>query len=208
MDAASAMPGLHDAPISRAFRPMGLMRRLGALLLIALLVMSGLIGCASASPEEAISSKLASDLDKVKNHDGEFISDVASYMDVDRFNDYGIDSMAFVTAYFDGFDYTIDSIDVDGETAQAQVTLTCKSYSDFHDRLSAASDAMVDKADDYVSMSREDIARVYGGLLMETLGQVGLAPTKPLSFTFTLTDSTWQMQENLESAIASSLLTN
>lgn len=197
-----------SAPLPCRARLAAFVARAFAAMLVLAMMTGGLAGCVGASAEEVISGTLTTELDKVKNLDGSFVANVASYMDADRFSDYGIDSAAFVTAYFDGFDYSIDSIDVDEDAARAQVTLTCKSYSDFRTRLNDASDAMVDNADDYVSLSREDIARVYGDLLMETLNQVSLAATKPLVFTFTKTNDTWQMQENLESTIASSLLTN
>lgn len=207
MDTARSQTG-NDAPLAREAGSVAFMTRAFAIALALFMAAFGLVGCVGTTPEEAISSTLTTELDKVKNLDGGFVGNVASYMDADRFEDYGIDSNAFVTAYFSGLDYSIDSIDVDEDTARAQVTLTCKSYSDFRSRLDDASDAMVDEADEYVSLSRDDIARIYGDLLMETLQQVSLAPTKPLTFTFAKTDDAWRMQENLESTVASSLLTN
>lgn len=165
-------------------------------------------GCAGVSAEEAIEASLSDKLDQVKSLDKGFISTIASYMDVDRFNDYGVDGTAFVTAYFDGFDYAIDSITVDDDSARAIVTLTCTSYSDFRSRLSEASNAMAQNADEYVDMSRDDLAKTYGTLLMNTLDQVKLAQTKPMTITFDREGDTWKMQENLESEIASFLLTN
>ena len=173
-----------------------------------LLALVGLAGCAGATAEEVISNTLTGELDKVKALDGDLIAKVASNMDVDRFNDYGIDSSTFIRAYFDGFDYVIDSIDVDEGSARAQVTLTCKSFSDFRTKLKESSDAMAANADYNSSKSRDEIAAIYGALLMETLQQVNLAPTKPVAFTFVLADNTWPMKENFESTIASSLLTN
>ncbi len=188
--------------------PRSFAARCAAVALSLLLALVGLAGCAGGTGEEVISNTLTGELDKVKALDGELIAKVASNMDVDRFNDYGIDSSTFIRAYFDGFDYAIDSIDVDEGSARAQVTLTCKSFSDFRTKLKESSDAMAANADEYASKSREEIAAIYGALLMETLQQVSLAPTKPVAFTFELVDNTWRMKENFESTIASSLLTN
>lgn len=185
-----------------------LQRMLALLLCIALAVTMGLAGCSGASAEDAIESSLTQQLNQVKSLDKSFISTIASYMDVDRFKDYGVDGTAFVTAYFDGFDYSIDAITVNDDTARAIVTLTCTSYSDFHSRLNTASSAMAQNAAEYVDMSREDLAKVYGTLLMDTLDDVNLAQTKPMTLTFKLKDNTWEMQESLESEIASFLLTN
>lgn len=183
--------------------------RLVAVMLCCMLAVTmGLTGCSGASAEDAIESSLTAELDQVKSLDKNFISTIASYMDVDRFRDYGVDGTEFVTAYFDGFDYSIDTIAVDDDTARAIVTLTCTSYSDFHSRLNTASSAMAQNASEYVDMSREDLARVYGTLLMDTLDDVKLAQTKPMTLTFKRKDNTWEMQENLESEIASFLLTN
>lgn len=177
------------------------------LIALALSVMC-LPGCVGSSPEDVITRSLSSQLDKVKNLDGDFVSSVASYMDADRFNDYGIESAAFVRAYFEGFDYTIDTIDVDEPYGHAIATLTCKSYSDFRDRLGEASDELVDDAADYASMSREDISRVYGEMLMKTLAEVDLAPTKQVDFYYYLDDDTWSLNDSFESTVASALLTN
>ena len=185
-----------------------LRRIAAAILCIALALTMGLAGCSGASPEDAIEASLTEELDQVKALDKNFISTIASYMDVDRFRDYGVDGTAFVTAYFDGFDYSIDAITVDDDTARAIVTLTCTSYSDFHSRLNSASSAMAQNAAEYVDMSREDLAKVYGTLLMDTLEDVNLAQTKPMTLTYKLKDNTWELQESLESEIASFLLTN
>ena len=177
-------------------------------LCVALTMTMGLAGCSGASAEDAIESSLTAELDQVKSLDKEFVSTIASYMDVDRFKDYGVDGTAFITSYFDGFDYSIDAITVNDDTARAIVTLTCTSYSDFRSRLNSASSAMAQNAGDYVDMSREDLAKVYGTLLMDTLDEVNLAQTKPMTLTFKRDGDTWKMQENLESEIASFLLTN
>lgn len=185
-----------------------LQRMLALMFCIALAIAMGLTGCSGASAEDAIESSLTQELNQVKSLDKNFISTIASYMDVDRFKDYGVDGTAFVTAYFDGFDYSIDAITVNDDTARAIVTLTCTSYSDFHSRLNAASSAMAQNAAEYVNMSREELAKVYGTLLMDTLADVNLAQTKPMTLTFKRKDNTWEMQESLESEIASFLLTN
>lgn len=184
-------------------------QRIAALVLgFALAVSMGLTGCAGPSPEDVIESSLTAELDQVKTLDKEFVSTIASYMDVDRFKDYGVDGTAFITTYFDGFDYSIDAITVNDDTARAIVTLTCTSYSDFRSRLNSASSAMAQNASEYVDMSREDLSKVYGELLMDTLDDVTLAQTKPMTLTFKRDGDTWKMQENLESEIASFLLTN
>lgn len=195
----------HDS-LSKVSSPL---RSLFALVLcVALAASLGLTGCAGGSAEDAIRSSLTAELDQAKTLDRGFVSAIAPYMDVDLFRDYGIDGTEFVTAYLDGFDYSIDSISVDDDKATAVVTLTCTSYSDFYSRLNAASSTMAQNASEYVDMSREDLARVYGSLLMDTLDEAELAKTKPMTLTFKRTDNTWEMQESLEGAIASSLLTN
>ena len=91
--------------------------------------MVGLAGCSGgASDEEAIRASLASELDSIKNIDDAFVNEFSESIDMSQLSVYGIDGVEFMKSYLSGFDYAIDSINVDGDSATAQITLTCKSY--------------------------------------------------------------------------------
>ena len=90
--------------------------------------MVGLAGCSGGtSDEDAIRASLASELDSIKNIDDAFVNEFSESIDMSQLSVYGIDGVEFMKSYLSGFDYAIDSINVDGDSATAQITLTCKS---------------------------------------------------------------------------------
>ena len=94
--------------------------------------MVGLAGCSSGtSDEDAIRASLSSELDSIKNIDDAFVNEFSESIDMSQLSVYGIDGVEFMKSYLSGFDYTIDSINVDGDSATAQITLTCKSYTGY-----------------------------------------------------------------------------
>lgn len=83
-----------------------------------------LVGC-GASDEDKIKDAISSELDLIKNHDEATIEELeGSY--ASQFDQLGIDSGEFVNSWLDGFNYTIDSVTVDGDSATANVTVTVK----------------------------------------------------------------------------------
>ena len=103
--------------------------------------MVGLAGCSSGtSDEDAIRASLSSELDSIKNIDDAFVNEFSESIDMSQLSVYGIDGVEFMKSYLSGFDYTIDSINVDGDSATAQITLTCKSYTGYLQALQTAVD--------------------------------------------------------------------
>ena len=99
--------------------------------------MVGLAGCSGGtSDEDAIRASLASELDSIKNIDDAFVNEFSESIDMSQLSVYGIDGVEFMKSYLSGFDYAIDSINVDGDSATAQITLTCKSYTGYLQALS------------------------------------------------------------------------
>lgn len=103
--------------------------------------MVGLAGCSGGtSDEDAIRASLASELDSIKNIDDAFVNEFSESIDMSQLSVYGIDGVEFMKSYLSGFDYAIDSINVDGDSATAQITLTCKSYTGYLQALQTAVD--------------------------------------------------------------------
>lgn len=83
-----------------------------------------LVGC-GASDEDQIKEVITNELDLVKNHDEATLEDLEGSFS-GQFSQLGIDSNDFITSWLDGFEYSIDSVTVDGDSAEASVTITGK----------------------------------------------------------------------------------
>lgn len=167
---------------------------------------SALIGCGQ-SDEEVIREALTAELESIKTQDAGFMAEMTSGMDASDFATYGIEPQEFMAKYLTGFDYTIDSITVDGETATAVVTMTCKSFSAYGDAVeAAATDALTSK--DVASMTEADINALAGEIMMSALDGIEPTPCAPVTITYNLVDSTWTPTAASEQAISTALLSN
>ena len=87
----------------------------------------GLAACSSSanSDETAIKTELDKALGALKNPTaesiGELMDDTSTF---EEFEKMGVDPIEMLQHLFGKFDYTIDSVKVDGDTATAQLTLT------------------------------------------------------------------------------------
>lgn len=180
---------------------------LAALLGIGLL---SLVGCGSSqqSDEELVRSSLSSELDSIKNLDEKFVNEISEAVDMSRLSLYGIDGMEFMRSYLEGFDYSIDSVTVDGETAQAQLTLTCKSYTGYQKALQAAVDNITANPDEIAGLSNDDINKKIGEIVIQSLDGVELKPTEPVTINYTKVDDTWEAASSTSGDIAAALMTN
>ncbi len=177
-----------------------------AMLALAAALGCGLIGCAPA-PEEAIRASLSEKLDDIKGLDEGFLRELQADMDIDRFGEYGIDGLEFMKAYLEGFDYSIDSVEVADGTATATVTLTCKSFSQYRERLAAAAQELI-AGDALSTMGNDEINAAYGKLITERLQGIESAPTQSFAVTYELDGDAWEPTTALEHQISSAILTN
>ena len=135
----------------------GFIGTLAALLALSI-GMVGLAGCSSGtSDEDAIRASLSSELDSIKNIDDAFVNEFSESIDMSQLSVYGIDGVEFMKSYLSGFDYTIDSINVDGDSATAQITLTCKSYTGYLQALQTAVDEVTADPDALAALSNDEI---------------------------------------------------
>ena len=187
-------------------------RALAAAALAAILALGALclFGCGAPTPEDAIRASLSQALDGIKNGDEAALEELAADMDVDRFSEYGIDSMEFMRAYLDGFDYSIDSIVVDEGSATATVTLQCRSFSQYRDALTAAAKDLVGDRSQLASLSNDEINASYGTLITDRIEGIGMAPTDPFAITYKLDESssTWEPEGAVTHEVSSAILTN
>lgn len=89
-------------------------------------------GCAP-SDEERIQQTLSSEFDTFQAAATGGDNEASSVLGDDAkqaLEQAGIDPASYVSALFDGFEYRIDSIEVDKDNATAHVVITCKSVND------------------------------------------------------------------------------
>lgn len=162
--------------------------------------------CSGPSPEEAIREDLTANLDRVKELDDATVEELVGSMGTLGLETYGIEASDVVRSLLDGFDYTIDDITVDdeGTSAVASVSVTCKSASDFTERINqAATDLATELMNDPSGLellSDENAlnARI-GEVVMETLDEAELQQTS-IEIDYSKTDDGWTASDASELA--------
>ena len=84
-----------------------------------------LAGC-GPSNEERNEQAISQPLEAVKSKDEATLANLLSDDAKQQLSDVGIDPVAYISAFFDGFDYALGPIEIDKDTATVQVTITCK----------------------------------------------------------------------------------
>lgn len=93
---------------------------LGAVL--AAVPIAGLTAC-GANPAEQVKAVVAANLDEVKNLDPEAIDELGSMNELKQIETtYGISADRALKAFYGHFNYTIDEVTVEGDTATVKVT--------------------------------------------------------------------------------------
>ncbi len=162
--------------------------------------------CSGPSPEEVIREDLTANLDRVKELDDATVEELVSSMGTIGLETYGIEASDVVRSLLDGFDYTIDDITVDdeGTSAVASVSVTCKSASDFTERINqAATDLATELMNDPSGLEllsdEEALNARIGEVVMETLDEVELQQTS-IKIDYSKTDDGWTASDASELA--------
>ena len=146
---------------------------------------TALAGCGGQSAEDLIRDNLSAEFDQVKNLDEEFLNEVTADASTSGLEEFGIDAVELMKAYFGGFDYVIDDVTVDGDTATATVTLTCKSFDDYMN-------AITDDAD-------------FGAAIIEAVNAIEPVQIDPIEIPYEKVDNTWEPTAEGEQALYSAL---
>lgn len=170
------------------------------------LSMGAFVGCGQ-SDEEVIREALTEELESIKNQDASYMAELSAEMGDAELASYGIDAADFMSKYLSGFDYSIDSVTVNGDTAEAVVTLTCKSFSDYEAAIEAETMNAIQTQDIY-SMSDQDINLLVGQIMMTALDKVDAVPTTPITIEYFKNGNTWEPTEASSDAITSAMLSN
>lgn len=180
-----------------------------SLRVIAALCMSfsciALVGCSSDEDEEAaIEQAISAEFDKLKNLDAATVDEIAQSVGNDELTKMGIDAKDFAKAYLDGFDYSVQKVEVDGDKATATVTMTCKSLSEFQSPLTTLAAEYVGDSSNW-EKSESQIYQELGTKIMDTLKSTPTATTQPITLHFTESGGEWTADENEDTQITNAM---
>ena len=157
------------------------------------------------SDEERISTVLTTEFDQVKNHDDAYVTSMLDDNAKQALTSAGIDPEAFATAFLDGFDYRIDSINVEKDYATAQIVITSKSLTSITSALQDDAQASA-AAGTGSNLSEEQIQQQVSEQALEYASNAQPQEKPTITVTLHRSDSAWSVDPQVRSAIEQTLL--
>ncbi|OUO59119.1 hypothetical protein [Olsenella sp. An270] len=183
------------------------LKALACTLCASLALVGGLVlaGCSGTDPEEAIRTDITTNFDALKSQEGALVDELAAQMEGMGLEDYGIEPSEVVTSVLDGFDYTIDGVTVEDDTATATVTVMSKSISPI---ANPDSDAMYDAIMEAISsgeldVNDDDAVNAWAGEYIMGLLDAIEPSEKTIELTYTNGDDGWELDETSASEVES-----
>ena len=182
-------------------------KKIAALATAALMAVTlgALAGC-GADDEQIIRDGLTEEFETIKNMDEATLGEYVQDMDAEDFADFGIDPEEFVKTFFADFDYEIGEIVIDGDTADATVTLTNKSFAQFQSEIERIVTELMESTE-AASMDQEAFYALYGQKIMEALNNVAPATAEPIVVECTKDGNTWVVDDAASQEVISALMT-
>ena len=177
------------------------LRSLAVMVVAVLAVACGLaLGACSSGPsaEDIIREDIATNLDDVKNMDDATLDGLARQIGNVGLEEYGIDTGTLITSMIDGFDYSIESVEVEDDTATASVTVTAKSMTEFmnFDYDIMADDIVDAVTSDEIDATDEDAVNAWvGEYIMGMIDDLELVE-KDITFTYVNGEDGWELDES------------
>lgn len=169
----------------------------GIIALVALALAAVLSGCGGASDEEQITNAIDAELGIMVDPSDETIADLveeAGAAEGGSLDQLGIDGTELVKSWIDGFAYEVGDITVDGDTATAEVTITCK-------QLMVIINDWMDSFQDSVASqgftTTDEIYAYAGETIMEDMGAAEPVATT-VTFSFEKDGSDWTFPDSAE----------
>lgn len=184
-----------------------------AMAVMAFALCFGLAACggSKSSDEKLIKDSINSELAGIKAMDAQSLATLTQSAG-DISSQLGISSEQFIKAWFDGFDYKINSVTVDGKKADASIDLTIKDFKvaikTFSDDLDALleDDAFIS---DLMGMSEdkmtEALTKKSGEILLAAFAKAPMK-TASVELPYTLKDNTWTPDDDIETILADAIL--
>lgn len=169
---------------------MKLKKILGVFALSAVLVCSlgGVVGCSNT--EQLIRDSLTEEIDQYKNVDESAIEEIDQAIPATQMEMLGLNSEELAKAILSGFDGTVDSVTVNGDKAEAIVTITSKSLSNMESELTdIISDAQ--DAPELKGKGLDDIYKWCGQKMMEYINNAPVETHEPITVEYVKNGNTW-----------------
>jgi hypothetical protein len=170
---------------------------LGLAALMSFSVLFALTGCGK-SDEDVIRTGLTSELDKFKDPTSDSWTDFSTN---GEFASMGLEEKDVVSAWVEGFGYTIDSVTVDGNNAEVKVSITCK-------QLNPIIASMTDKVandESFVGLTQEEAIQKAGQIFLADL-KVAQTTTTQITIPCVKNGDTWTEGTGAISAYQTALL--
>lgn len=178
-----------------------------ATILFAAVLSLGVLSSCGESTEQIITDSLTAELDSIKNMDESFMSELSSDPSIQDLEEFGIDTNKFIASYLNGFDYRIEGVSVEDDTATATVVLTTKGFQEFNNALETALGDILNSPD-LATMGEEQIYAAVGEKVMAAIESITPQETDPIQITYQLVDDTWTPTEDSTASLESALLGN
>lgn len=164
-----------------------------------------LTGCGGPSIEDLIREDLSAQLERLKNDPREVVGAMPSDTQ-SIFAQLGLDPDAYLDALFDGFDYSIDEIDVQDNTATAKVSVTVKSMDEINKDFETAYAEKLNSVDPTSIEDEDDVFKLSGQVLLDAT-----AASRPKESTYEFTYSknesgSWQADSSVINVIFPSVM--
>lgn len=161
--------------------------------LLSFTVLATMPGC-GPSNEEVIQKAVAEKYDAYKSIDDEALSNLVSSLENEGLSELGIDETEFGAAIVEGFDYHIDQITVNGNTATVTITFAGKSYTDLLASISQTTEDLASNPE-FLSLSQENKRVMVGEMIMDAFGDLEIK-NETVDLTYELVDNQWQEADN------------
>ncbi|MCL2889254.1 MAG: hypothetical protein FWE65_02390 [Eggerthellaceae bacterium] len=103
---------------------------------------------------------------------------------------YGIDRVEFNKAWMGGFDYSVDKVEIDGDSAKASITITCKKLADIKARFDISFKAFA-TGNEVARMPEAEVTAKTRSLMMEAIAGTSTTTTN-ITLTYVKVDNTWR----------------
>lgn len=171
---------------------MSLKKIIGALAMSAIMACTlvGMVGCNNS--EQVIRDGVTEWLQQYKDVDQAAIDEVDEAIPSTYMNMLGITPDELAHAIFEGFDYTVDSVTVNGDNAEAVVTITAKNLGDLADQISNLQTEVTDDPSQFAGMGTDEIYAWLGSKLMEYINNAPIETGEPLALKYVKNGNTWE----------------
>ena len=166
--------------------------------------LGAMTGCADNS-EEVIRESLTEEIGQLKDPDAATLGELSSSLPTSSLLQLGLSPNDLIKGILDGFDGTVDSVTVNGNEAEAVVTLSSKNFSEVQSALENLQSDMVDNAEELAGMSQDEIKQWAGQMIMTTIEEAPVETHEPVTIKYVRNGNTWEPAEGADSEMYSAL---